>query len=79
MSSEKPHKQMMEADVEIHIQILGRFQESCRGEVKSVRDRGIKDTMERQLTWVHRGWQRLNEPPGSLHEMDLGSLHMLKL
>ena len=42
------------------------------------RPRTPQENLQSQLTWAHRGSQRLNCQPESVHGMDLGPLYICK-
>lgn len=75
-------QQLMEAEAETRRHISGEVQEFCgRGGERMVGGKGEGSRTQRegsqnQLTYVHGGSQRLNRQPGSLHETDLGTVHL---
>ena len=43
---------------------------------KQVEFKTAQEDLHSQLTWAHRGSQRLNHQVKSMQEQDLGSVHM---
>ena len=51
-------------------------EERKEGRQEPKRSRTLQENLQSQLTWVHRGSQRLNCQPESIHGIDLGPLHI---